>query len=425
MIRFGSISRAAVSGPTGPEFITGLWGSNPNRDCGRAGVPDPFDVGDGAAEKPLAGPFQAAESSDLDPLNLEDVGTMTATETTDATISPSPSRDHPLGDDELRERERRYRLLLDSSTDMISRHALDGRILYTSPACRALLGFEPEDLVGVDPYTMLHPEDLESVRRSHRALAGGPGVATVVYRHRRKDGRYIWFETTGHAIRDPETGLPSEIHCASRDITDRKQLEDRLSEQLDLAQRLNLELEAANARLAELAFTDGLTGLANHRRFREALAAACEDRGRRPGTLAVVLIDIDHFKQYNDTFGHPAGDEVLRGVARVLRANVRPGDTVARYGGEEFVALLPSARPGPARILAERLRRAIESHRWPHRPVTASLGVAAAPDPTPDDAGLLIESADRALYRSKALGRNRVSGPEPLPPLSNQAHQAG
>ena len=350
---------------------------------------------------------------------------MTAIETTDAMMSPSPRPDHPLVDDGLRERERRYRLLLDSSTDMISRHALDGRFLDVSPACRALLGFEPEELVGLDPYTMFHPDDFEAIRTSHRRILGGPDVSTVAYRHRRKDGRYIWFETTSHTRRDPETGRPLEIHCASRDITDRKELEDRLNQQLDLAQRLNQELEAANARLAELAFTDGLTGLANHRRFREELASACQDRRGRRDALSVVLIDIDHFKQYNDAFGHPAGDEVLRGVARVLRANVRPGDTVARYGGEEFVVLLPSARPGPARILAERLRKAIESQRWPHRPVTASLGVAAALDPNPDDAGPLIESADRALYRSKALGRNRVNGPEPLPPLPDQAHQAG
>ena len=120
------------------------------------------------------------------------------------------------------------------------------------------------------------------------------------------------------------------------------------------------------------------------------------------------MLDIDHFKQYNDTFGHPAGDEVLQVVGPTLRAILRGHDVVARYGGEEFVVLLPATDSDEALEVAERLRSAIADRPWPHRPVTASLGVATS-DPDTPDAAALVDHADRALYHSKQAGRNRCT----------------
>ena len=168
------------------------------------------------------------------------------------------------------------------------------------------------------------------------------------------------------------------------------------------------ELQQRNDELRALATTDELTGLRNRRRFFEDLGAhfAQSSRGRAP--LSLVLLDVDHFKRYNDAFGHPAGDDVLKGVADALQAVTRDYDTVARHGGEEFAVILPGTGLDVARGMAERLRAAVERHAWPHRPVTASFGVATA-FPRTGDARAIVDEADRALYFSKRGGRNRVT----------------
>jgi diguanylate cyclase (GGDEF)-like protein len=175
------------------------------------------------------------------------------------------------------------------------------------------------------------------------------------------------------------------------------------------AERRAAELRQQNDLLAELAWTDGLTGLCNRRRFHDALEAALSLAARGGMPLSVAMLDVDHFKQYNDAHGHQAGDEILRQLADILRLNVRTHDIVARHGGEEFSILLPETDASAAHALAERLRAAIDDHPWPHRPVTASLGVATVESVLNREPDLLLEQADRALYHSKRTGRNRVS----------------
>ncbi|HEX6986177.1 MAG TPA: GGDEF domain-containing protein, partial [Planctomycetaceae bacterium] len=165
-------------------------------------------------------------------------------------------------------------------------------------------------------------------------------------------------------------------------------------------------------RLAALAATDPLTELPNRRALRERLADALEAAGRAGRPVSLALLDVDRFKQFNDAFGHPAGDDVLRAFAALLRRASRSGDLPARFGGEEFAVLLPDADAREASAAAERLRGAIEGAAWPLRPVTASFGVATVfPPSQPDEsvADVLIAAADAALYRSKAAGRNRVT----------------
>ncbi|HYV68079.1 MAG TPA: diguanylate cyclase, partial [Myxococcales bacterium] len=164
-----------------------------------------------------------------------------------------------------------------------------------------------------------------------------------------------------------------------------------------------------------LATTDGLTGLLNRRTFGTQLAARVREAQRYRRPLSLLLLDVDHFKKVNDTHGHPAGDAVLRGVAAVARAQARETDLVARYGGEELAVVLPETDAAGARAIAERLRAAVEStaHATDQGPlrVTISVGVATWPGggQTGDE---LLTTADRALYRAKQTGRNRVeSGP--------------
>ncbi len=179
----------------------------------------------------------------------------------------------------------------------------------------------------------------------------------------------------------------------------------------------NGQLESANRRLHALAITDGLTGVANRRGLDAALATEWRRVGRDNSHMALLLVDIDHFKSYNDCFGHQAGDDCLRRIAVCLEASAcrRPGDLVARYGGEEFAVILPGADRFGAIDVAERLRDAVQALQLPHPGsptglVTISIGVASAhlTDEWAHDPRRLIALADRELYRAKQAGRNRV-----------------
>jgi diguanylate cyclase (GGDEF)-like protein len=185
---------------------------------------------------------------------------------------------------------------------------------------------------------------------------------------------------------------------------------ERMHAQLQQAHQelatLNAELLEANRALAQAAVTDGLTGLKNHRAFQEALHSAAQMAERLQQPLSLVMFDIDHFKQFNDTFGHPAGDELLRQVAQVLRESARAYDVAARYGGEEFALLLPNTTLEQAVQVAERLRQQIRAIKNPHAFVSASFGVATYRSGTPP--ATLVYEADAALYRAKRNGRDQV-----------------
>jgi len=204
------------------------------------------------------------------------------------------------------------------------------------------------------------------------------------------------------------------VICANLDVTDRraaKLLSDQQMEEIHaIADQLKTQkqaLERANDALSRQAITDGLTGLWNHRKFREELVSSVEDHMARGKPLSVVLADVDQFKAYNDTFGHMQGDTVLVRVAEIFRRKTRAGECPARYGGEEFAFIMNGANAKQATERAERLRLAIVGEEWPLRPITVSFGVAEMTADVQTPQGLL-ELADQALYRAKALGRNQV-----------------
>ncbi|MBW8772281.1 MAG: diguanylate cyclase [Gemmatimonadetes bacterium] len=173
-------------------------------------------------------------------------------------------------------------------------------------------------------------------------------------------------------------------------------------------------LREGREELERLSVTDGLTGLPNRRHLDGELERELQRHERHKRALAVLMLDVDRFKNLNDTYGHPAGDAVLRKLARILEENTRKGDTVARFGGEEFMVILPETPAAGALHLAEKIRAAIEEHRFviggdsTTVPVTASIGLARFPEhgTTPET---LVMVADEALYRSKQGGRNRVT----------------
>lgn len=178
--------------------------------------------------------------------------------------------------------------------------------------------------------------------------------------------------------------------------------------------RINQRLSRAVARLADIAKTDGLTGLLNHRSFQEKLSLELQRCLRQEHPLSIIMIDVDHFKAYNDMHGHPAGDFVLKEVARLFKDNLREVDVVARYGGEEFAVVLLDTPKGAAGLVAEKLRLAVLEQEFPHADrsqpegrMSISIGVSSFPDDGLSPAEL-IETADLSLYEAKRRGRNRV-----------------
>ncbi|MGB0582394.1 MAG: diguanylate cyclase [Limisphaerales bacterium] len=174
------------------------------------------------------------------------------------------------------------------------------------------------------------------------------------------------------------------------------------------------QLRLANEKLEELATTDGLTGLKNHRTFKTQLDSEYHRAARYGETLSIMMMDVDKFKPFNDTYGHPAGDEVLKEVARIITDSTRSTDLVARYGGEEFVVLLPYTDRENALGLAERIRANIEGGGWDKREITVSIGVGTMEEEA-IDMDKFVSSTDEALYHSKLTGRNRVTHVDELP----------
>jgi two-component system cell cycle response regulator len=307
-----------------------------------------------------------------------------------------------------------------------------GTIYEWNRAAIELTGYLPHEAFGKLIWQIFRVKGASGQRRNTREkkaaiqrIFAGETLLNIESTSYRKDGTSINILSNTFPIFTPDGQITGAI-SANIDISRRKALERQVAEQLEIANALNKELdahrselEAANTKLAALATIDGLTGLKNHRAFQEHLESEYQRARRSNGELSVVLLDVDKFKLYNDAFGHPAGDEVLKGVGMLLQSGVRKYDFVARYGGEEFIVILPNTGVETATMLAERLRTRIASADWPNRDVTASFGVATL---TPDTANRkqLISESDAALYASKARGRNCVTHFTELPAEAQQ-----
>jgi diguanylate cyclase (GGDEF)-like protein len=282
-------------------------------------------------------------------------------------------------DRRLRTSEKNFRTLLENSADGIIVVDQKKIVRFVTPSAVVLLGKAGGELLGKPFEFPLVPDETREIEISmgdQTTIAELHGVDTV------------W---------EGESAFLASI----RDITQRKQDERKIQEQ-------QAQLEEANAQLQALAISDGLTGLKNHRAFKAKINEEFQRANRFQLPLSLLLLDVDHFKPFNDTFGHPAGDEVLRRVARLLEENARTTDLVARYGGEEFVVILPYTDQDETVLAGERFREIIASADWDKRAITASFG-AATLLPTMGDAAELIAAADAALYMSKQNGRNRVT----------------
>ena len=238
----------------------------------------------------------------------------------------------------------------------------------------------------------------------------GTGGEGLEERRWRADGRaFIEIPVAGH-LNDDQGERRMGAITASRPVPRDGRLWVR-SDSLTAVRMLATALSAALVqrelleRLEHLSMSDALTGLGNRRAFDEALSAEMARARRAKGSMGLVILDVDHFKQFNDRHGHQAGDDALVTVARVLADEARAEDRACRIGGEEFALLLPGADGATAAAVAERVRRAIEENSAPVAGVTVSLGVASSRG---DDPRNLLETADARLYVAKEAGRNRV-----------------
>ncbi|WP_168201714.1 diguanylate cyclase domain-containing protein [Phreatobacter aquaticus] len=293
--------------------------------------------------------------------------------------------------------EAEFRLLAEGANDMVTRINPDGTVAYASPSSLDVIGLHPEQLVGSSTLPNIHPDDQQAVATLIVALRRGDLVKTKIsHRMRHLERGEIWVESSLRVTRGGVDGKVNGVIAVTRDVTQHKLRE---------------------VGLADLAGKDGLTGIANRRTFDQTLATEWLRCQRERQCLSLLMIDVDHFKRYNDAHGHQAGDECLRRVASALGVTIlRPADLVARYGGEEFAILLPGTDAAGAREVGEKVRAAVEALALPHGAggslpfVTASIGCATAWPKVLDPLSHndLVEAADRALYMAKHAGRNRV-----------------
>ena len=256
----------------------------------------------------------------------------------------------------------------------------------------------------------------------------GEAISDIEWIHVRPDRALVEVSTNLLPIRGPLGGNLGGISVCL-DITDRNMARRLNEEQMETIHHYAEELQheraslmAANERLERLALTDGLTDLWNHRHFQEQLFRVCKATARSARPISLVMVDVDHFKQYNATYGHPEGDTVLKTVAALLRGSAREGYDAARYGGEEFVLILDNTNREQAIVVGDRVRKAIADYEWPKRGVTASFGVSTSAEAgaKPEE---LIRQADAALYVSKVSGRNRVTHFDSCSALANEGER--
>lgn len=296
--------------------------------------------------------------------------------------------------------ENRFRLLAEASNDVIVLSNLFGEWSYISPAVTPLLGWLPQELIGHHPSLIVHPDDIDKLIALMNDCREGKSQETFSYRCRKKDGSYLWMEASIRLFRDAVTGDPSGFVNVVRDISARKAAE----EEQHLAFRL----------VESLAMIDGLTGIANRRRFDDTLEQELRRAMRDGSLISLLMIDVDHFKLYNDLYGHVMGDSCLRQIAVAVQEVMhRSSDLLARYGGEEFVVVLPNTDSHGAMRIAEQIRGAVEYCSLPHlgnphSVVTVSIGCATQSLTPESNSNLLLEAADHALYEAKSAGRNRI-----------------
>ncbi|WP_251026202.1 PAS domain S-box protein [Exiguobacterium sp. J17977] len=286
----------------------------------------------------------------------------------------------------LHQSETQYRLITENMSDLVCILERDGQVRYASPSHQTVLGYAPSFYEGKNTLDFIHPNDVEPARQQLRTMTATSEPLTLEFRHLHHDGRWIWLETKIQAIYD-DTGQLLHYLTVTREIMKRKVLEKQLK---------------------HLAYHDTLTDLPNRRYFLAYLEETVARFGEEDESLAVLSLDIDCFKQINDTLGHDIGDELLRQFSMRLTDVLRNQDVIARFGGDEFSVLIRYTEADAPKRVAEKLVTALQ-RPWQmedHSFVTTS-SVGVAPYRPGMSTKRLLKQADLALYQAKANGRNQ------------------
>ncbi|MCC6929838.1 MAG: EAL domain-containing protein [Gemmatimonadaceae bacterium] len=284
-----------------------------------------------------------------------------------------------------RENAARFQAFFDHAGIAVQLLTIDGRIERANPACRSILGFAPDEMVGTSLQRFLHPDDVLDVPELFAELVSTARESVTLERRLcRRDGSVVWGLLT---VASASTGDAPRLMLMLQDVTERKRMEEELTRQ---------------------AFEDELTGLANRALFRDRLRHALERRARHHADVAVLLLDLDGFKRVNDSLGHAAGDALLRVVGQRIANTVRAGETVARLGGDEFAIVIESVRDDEdPQSLAERLLRIISAPITVHgREVAVNVSIGIAVAEPGDDGDAVLRSADIAMYSAKTSGKH-------------------
>ncbi|EKP0299755.1 diguanylate cyclase domain-containing protein [Aeromonas veronii] len=293
--------------------------------------------------------------------------------------------------------------------------------VYRNPGWYQMLGYEPHSL-GNTVFTwesVIHPDDIAAVMaKFDLCLNGSAHEYRAEYRCRTRDGDYLWIEDCGHIIARNPDGSVARMIGAHRNIHASKLLQEQLERRNHSLEQLIAERTAELARLNEellrkvdenrlLAETDALTGAASRYRLERALQLECERARRFHQPFTVIAMDVDNFKQINDSYGHHTGDQTLINIVALIRRHIREIDLLARWGGDEFMVVLPNTRHAEAQLVASKFQLLLQRETiCPHGPATLSFGLAEYEQDEQKES--LMVRADRALYQAKLQGKNRI-----------------
>lgn len=289
----------------------------------------------------------------------------------------------------LQQSEEQYRLIAENMTDLVRVVDPNGVVVYASPSHEHVLGYSPKVFEGYSAFKLIHPDDMDTSQSRFESGVMEKEEHTAEFRMKHAKGHWVWIEAHAKLVLDEDDNI-LRLQLVGRDITERKMLEEKLS---------------------NMAFYDSLTGIPNRRLFQEKLIQTIKEADRYNRKFALLYMDIDKFKQINDTLGHDAGDELLKQFSVRVQNCLRESDTLARQGGDEFTILLSDIKvEKDAIMIAERILASLQEP-WmiddEEFHTTSSIGVAFyAKEGT--SFGELMKQADTAMYAAKEAGRNNI-----------------
>ncbi len=305
--------------------------------------------------------------------------------------------DRKLMEDKLHQEEQRFRALIEHSSDIIVVADLTGTVTYINPAVEQVLGFKPEERIGYKGFELVHPNDFQFLVDSFNALisVASPRVVKGEIHLRHKNGTYRTLEAVGSNLITDD--VVEGIIVNYRDITERKRAEDLLRK--------------SEQRYLELSIIDDLTQLYNSRHFYAQLEKEMERSNRYGQPLTLLLLDLDKFKIFNDTYGHVEGDCVLSRLGRVIKRCLRDSDSAYRYGGEEFTIILPMTTSKDGFVTAERIQNEFRKEIFnplPGKEVVVTMSMGLSQYTRNEEMKEFVHRVDQLMYKAKQNGRDRI-----------------